>query len=109
MHQINVINDLLNWIEGNLDNNITLASITAVSGYSKWHLQRIFKYYTGQRIGLYIRCRKLASAARDLRLTDTPLVQIAEKYSFDSQSSFTRCFKKYFSVTPGAYRHRYRG
>ena len=43
MYQQQVITQLLAWIEQNLDQPLTLDDIAAKSGYSKWHLQRLFK------------------------------------------------------------------
>ncbi|CVC77114.1 Right origin-binding protein [Serratia marcescens] len=47
MHQQQVIEQLLAWIEQSLDQPLTLDDIAAKSGYSKWHLQRMFKQHTG--------------------------------------------------------------
>jgi len=83
---------------------IDLDDVAAKSGYSKWHLQRIFKCVTGQKLGSYIRARKLSQASIFLQLTSRPIIDIALQYHFDSQQSFTRAFRKQFSVTPD--RHR---
>lgn len=104
MHQENVISQLLAWIEQNLDQLLTVGSIAAKSGYSKWHLQRMFKHFTGEMLGSYVRRRRLTAAARELRLTSTTVACIADKYQFDSQQTFTRSFKKQFGVPPAAFR-----
>ncbi|MGB8667937.1 MAG: helix-turn-helix domain-containing protein [Serratia inhibens] len=104
MYQQQVIMQLLEWIEQNLDQPLTLDDIAARSGYSKWHLQRLFKQVTGQVLGTYARRRRLSAAARELRLTHISVACIADKYQFDSQQSFTRCFKKQFGLPPAGYR-----
>lgn len=104
MHQENVISQLLAWIEQSLDQPLTLDLIAARSGYSKWHLQRMFKQLTGQVLGTYARRRRLTAAARELRLTSATVACIADKYQFDSQQTFTRGFKKQFGLPPAAYR-----
>lgn len=104
MHQENVINQLLAWIEQSLDQPLTLDNIAAKSGYSKWHLQRMFKRFTGEVLGTYARRRRLTAAARELRLTSATVACIADKYQFDSQQTFTRGFKKQFGLPPAAYR-----
>lgn len=76
----------------------------AKAGYSKWHLQRMFKDVTGHAIGAYIRARRLSKSAVALRLTSRPILDIALQYRFDSQQTFTRAFKKQFSLTPALYR-----
>jgi len=104
MDQAGIIRDLLIWLEGHLDQPLSLDNVAAKAGYSKWHLQRMFKDVTGHAIGAYIRARRLTKAAVELRLTKKTILEIALKYQFDSQQSFTRRFKYIFKVTPSYYR-----
>ncbi|WP_140919492.1 MDR efflux pump AcrAB transcriptional activator RobA [Limnobaculum xujianqingii] len=104
MDQASIIHDLLDWLENHLDQPLSLDNVAAKSGYSKWHLQRMFKEVTGQAIGSYIRARRLSKAAVALRLTARPILDVALQYRFDSQQTFTRAFKKQFAQTPAFYR-----
>ena len=104
MDQAGIIRDLLIWLEGHLDQPLSLDNVAAKAGYSKWHLQRMFKDVTGHAIGAYIRARRLSKSAVALRLTARPILDIALQYRFDSQQTFTRAFKKQFSQTPALYR-----
>lgn len=104
MDQAGIIRDLLAWLEGNLDQPLSLDNVAAKAGYSKWHLQRMFKDVTGEAIGAYIRARRLGKSAVALRLTARPILDIALQYRFDSQQTFTRAFKKQFAQTPAFYR-----
>lgn len=104
MDQTGIIRDLLVWLEGHLDQPLSLDHVAARAGYSKWHLQRMFKEVTGHAIGAYIRARRLSKAAVALRLTSRPILDIALQYRFDSQQTFTRAFKKQFNQTPAWYR-----
>lgn len=104
MDQAGIIRELLSWLERHLDQPLSLDNVAAKAGYSKWHLQRMFKEVTGHAIGAYIRTRRLSKSAVALRLTARPILDIALQYCFDSQQTFTRAFKKQFSVTPALYR-----
>lgn len=104
MDQAGIIRDLLSWLETHLDQPLSLDNVAAKAGYSKWHLQRMFKDVTGNAIGAYIRARRLSKAAVALRLTSRPILDIALQYRFDSQQTFTRAFKKQFAQTPALYR-----
>ncbi|MCL2898823.1 MDR efflux pump AcrAB transcriptional activator RobA [Brenneria tiliae] len=104
MDQASIIRDLLNWLESHLDQPLSLDHVAAKAGYSKWHLQRMFKDVTGHAIGSYIRARRLTKAAVALCLTSRPILDIALQYRFDSQQTFTRAFKKQFAQTPASYR-----
>ena len=104
MDQAGIIRDLLAWLEGHLDQPLSLDNVAAKAGYSKWHLQRMFKDVTGHAIGAYIRARRLSKSAVALRLTSRPILDIALQYRFDSQQTFTRAFKQQFAQTPAFYR-----
>ncbi len=73
MDQAGIIRDLLIWLEGHLDQPLSLDNVAAKAGYSKWHLQRMFKDVTGHAIGAYIRARRLSKSAVALRLTARPI------------------------------------
>lgn len=106
MFSENVITDIIYWIEENLEKDLKLENVSQKSGYSKWHLQRMFKEQTGLTLASYIRARRLSCAAAELRLQRTPLLDIALKYRFDSQQTFSRAFKKLFNMTPYNYRRK---
>ena len=45
------IHSILSWIEDNLESPLSLEKVSERSGYSKWHLQRMFKKETGHSLG----------------------------------------------------------
>ncbi|MGK3143536.1 helix-turn-helix domain-containing protein [Pantoea sp. C2G6] len=98
------IHDLIEWIEAHLTDDLNVDQISLKSGYSKWHMQRMFKEMTGQTLAAYTRKRRLTMAAMALRLTRMTLIDIAVRFGFDNQQNFTRVFKGHFSLTPGAFR-----
>jgi len=76
------------------------------SGYSKWHLQRLFRQETGMKLATYIRERRLSESAILLKMTSAPVIHAAEKFGFTNQQAFTRTFTKYFCLPPARYRQR---
>lgn len=108
MLQEEIIHSLTHWIDQNLDKNLSIDEVAAKSGYSKWHLQRMFRTVTKQTLGGYIRERRLTLAAEALRQTLRPVFDIAMQYGYDSQQTFSRVFRRQFSQTPTAYRHSMR-
>lgn len=96
--------DAINYIENNLHNNIQLADIANVAGYSKFHFDRLFQYAVGESLIEYVRKRKLTEASSELLTTDKRIIEIAIKYGYHSQQSFTTTFRKYFNETPRQYR-----
>ncbi|RYM62649.1 DNA-binding transcriptional regulator RamA [Serratia proteamaculans] len=98
------INEMLKWIEGNLGAELNIKTIAKKSGYSRFHIQRIFKLHAGLTLAQYIRMRRVTEAAIALRFTDRKIMDIALDYGFDSQQVFTRTFKKQLETTPGELR-----
>ncbi|GKX63953.1 helix-turn-helix domain-containing protein [Pragia fontium] len=105
MLQTTIIKELVNWIEGHLEEPLTVKRVATKSGYSQWHLQRLFKDTTGDSLAYYIRKKRLQNAASELKQSKRTIADIAYQYQFDSQQSFTRAFKKMFSTTPSDYRY----
>ncbi len=103
-----IIRTLTDWIEDNLDKTLSIEEVAAKSGYSKWHLQRMFRAVTRQTLGDYIRQRRLTRAAETLCQTQRPVFDIALQYGYDSQQTFSRVFRRQFDQTPTAYRHAMR-
>ncbi len=102
--QERVVNELIEWIEMNIHNTIHISDVVKKSGYSTWHMQRMFKESMQQSLGAYIRVRKMIRAANDLILTRNTVLQIALDYGFNDQQSFTRVFKRHYNCPPGRWR-----
>lgn len=106
--QDEVIQELLNWIDANIEQPLKIENVAIRSGYSKWHLQRLFNKIVNKPLGNYIRDKKLEKAAHDLMVTDASIISISLKYGFDSQQSFSRTFSQKYHVPPAYWRKRYR-
>ncbi|EGS1688273.1 helix-turn-helix domain-containing protein, partial [Enterobacter cloacae] len=101
--ELHVIN-LLEWIEDNLDENISAEDIVLKSGYTKWHLQKMFKSYTGLTMIQYVRMRRLSKAAMALKYSKKTIAELIDVYRFKSQSSFTRAFTSFYGMSPARFR-----
>ncbi|NWA63186.1 helix-turn-helix domain-containing protein [Pantoea sp. B9002] len=104
MDRLNIIHDLQEWIEHHLGEKLGIEEVANKSGYSKFHLQRLFRELSGYTIGSYIRFRRLTKAAIELKLTNLSVGDIAERYNYSSQSAFTRTFFSHYRSTPADYR-----
>ena len=94
----------IDYIEKNLDADISAANVAKVAGISQWHFQRIFKALTNETLKTYIRSRRFANALEKLLLTNNRILEISLEAGFESQESFTRAFKQAFNMTPNQYR-----
>lgn len=106
--QEDVIYSLVQWIENNLERKLTIAEVATRAGYSKWHLQRLFRSVTGCSLADYIRSRKLEGARLTLISGEGSIIDIATLYGFSSQQSFTRVFVNRYRVPPRRYRIMFR-
>ncbi|HHU2771478.1 TPA: helix-turn-helix domain-containing protein, partial [Escherichia coli] len=93
------INDLARWIDDHLEMELSVDIVAKKAGYSKWYLQRLYKYVIGIPLGRYIRDSRLTNAAEELRSTTESVTTIAFKYQFDSQQTFTRAFTRRFGIS----------
>lgn len=96
----------VDFIEANLDDELSIGDVARAAGISRWHYQRIFRSMTGETVKAYIRARRLARSLHRLRHTELRVLDIAIMAGFGSQEAFARAFKKAFGVTPSHYRAR---
>jgi AraC-like DNA-binding protein len=99
-----IIQRSIQYIENHLGADLSLERIARQAGFSKYHYHRIFQKEVGVSISEYIRYRRIADSAQLLLYTDEKIIDIALLYRFESQESYTRSFKKYYSLPPGQYR-----
>ncbi|ARU94261.1 helix-turn-helix domain-containing protein [Tatumella citrea] len=95
---------LTHWIDDNIHLPLKIEQVAERSGYSRWHLQRMFYQVMKQSLGKYIREKKLMRAAEDLRNSNETVMEISLRYGFESQQSFTRSFSGKYHLPPAAFR-----
>lgn len=96
--------EMIDWIELNIENNPTLMDMSKQIGYSPYYCSNLFHRITGMTIKKYLSGRKLCYIATALRDTNRRILDIALQFGFSSQESMTRAFVKAFGCTPKAYR-----
>jgi len=107
MFRKNIVSDLIIWIDENIDNRLKIDDFVEKSGYSKWHIQRMFREATGQPLASYCRQKRLAAAAKMLCSQPGPILTVALLHGFPSHETFHKAFKRQFGVTPGQYRENH--
>ncbi|MCS2153107.1 helix-turn-helix domain-containing protein [Scandinavium goeteborgense] len=103
-HTINVIDDIVIWIHNNINEHINIDYISKMSGYSKWHVQRMFKSVVGVSLIKYIRDRRLELAASLLLETHQNVTEVIQQIGYDDLCTFNRNFNKKFNASPTQYR-----
>ncbi|HAT3730482.1 helix-turn-helix domain-containing protein [Serratia marcescens] len=100
-----ILVQVLEYMEKNIIEGLSVEKVSIVSGYSKWHLQRLFKHYFGITLGTYIRNRKLSRSAVLLKQHQGNILDVALASGFASQQCYTRAFKRFFGETPNSFRN----
>lgn len=98
------VNEVLSYINNNLDENLDLKTLSEVSNFSTFHFHRIMRSFLNEPIGSYIVRIRLEAAANFIVHTDLSITDIAYKIGYDTPSSFTRAFKKRFDVSPADFK-----
>ena len=100
------INQLIDYIELHLEDNISLEDMASEFGYSEYYLSKKFRKETGETIKEFIRKSRLKRAAYYLVNTNLSVSSISEKLRFSSQSYFISKFKEEYGMTPNEYKSK---
>ena len=86
----------------------TLESLSALVGYSPFHLAHQFRAYTGTSVHQYLSSLRAAAALRRIEAGDTSLATIAVDLEFAHHSHLTATLRKRLGMTPQMIRRRLR-
>lgn len=100
MNYIVEIQKAINYIEENLEENINYEKVAKEIGMSSFYFHRIFSAIVGISPTGYIRNRRLTCAADELSRSNTQILNVAIKYGFESNESFSRAFTKFHGINP---------
>lgn len=92
------------YVEDNLDANLSMADMAAVANMSEFHFSRLFKESTGCTPYRYIVNRRVQRGRELLAKTALPLPEVSERLGFGDQSHFTTVFRKHVGMTPKQFR-----
>ncbi len=95
---------LIEFVEENLDRDLSLEAMAQEVGISPLYLPRAFKAAIGQSPHQYVLARRIERARELLRDTDLPIVDVALSSGFSSQSHLSNWFVRIVGVSPAAYR-----
>jgi AraC family transcriptional regulator len=91
---------VLDYIESNLDGQLTLTELARIADLSLHHFARMFKRTIGVAPYRYVLERRVERAKGMLRTARASLVDISLAVGFDSQSHFTSAFSRMVGATP---------
>ncbi|HOT45376.1 MAG TPA: helix-turn-helix domain-containing protein [Spirochaetota bacterium] len=95
---------VVDFLKANYQSDIAADGMAMAMGLSRDRMNRVFRAFTGHRLGEYINRLRIEDAARQLRETDLRIAEIAFSVGFESVIVFNRAFLKIMDMTPTEYR-----
>ncbi|MDQ0150267.1 GyrI-like domain-containing protein [Eubacterium multiforme] len=90
----------IEYIEENLDGDISYEKAAQIACCSTNYFQRMFAYVTGITLVEYIRRRKMTQASFELQSQDVKVLDVALKYGYTSPTAFNRAFQSVHGISP---------
>lgn len=106
MNDNTLIENVIDYIETNLDEDLSLEKISKALNYSKFYIARAFAQQTNCTIYKYIQRRRLTIAAQKLVETNISVIEIAYEAHYSSQQAFNLAFRQLYLCTPQVYRKK---
>lgn len=98
------IQKIVEWINNDPENIPSAIEAAQSVCYERSYLSRIFKQATGTTYNTYSNTVKIAFAAVQLRNTEMPVSEIAEKLGYSESAAFTHAFTIACGCSPSEYR-----
>ena len=98
--------ELVDYIDGNLDSRLTLASLASKCFYNPSYFSRIFKEKFDMSLTEYINRRRIDTAIELLRSSKLSVDDISFKVGFCDRSTFYHVFSRITGKTPTDYREQ---
>ena len=99
---------LLEWIEANLDKNLTVDALSRKAAMSPRNFARRFREETGTTPYRWITYQRVLSAQRHLEESDDSIDAVAQAVGIQTAATFRHHFRQFFRITPTDYRKRFR-
>lgn len=99
----NLYENIIQYIDTQLDQDLSLEHLAGKFYASKYHIAHIFKENTGISIHQYIMKKRLA-ACQDAILSNISITKAYLMFGFKDYSSFYRAFKKEYGISPKEFR-----
>ncbi len=100
MNNLSRLQDVIEYIEEHLTDKIDYNELAKIMAVSEQSMQRIFVFITDMSLSEYIKKRRFSKAYEELINSNVRVIDLAMKYQYESEISFSRAFKSIFNMTP---------
>ncbi len=102
------INRVLDYIDANIDKELTLEKLAEVAHFSRFHFHRIFSSMIGETLNHFIQRIRIEKAACQLIINrNKPITEIAFDCGFSGSAAFARAFRDVFNMSASDWRKKY--
>lgn len=98
------LNRVVNYIEDNLEKELSLNALADIGGFNASYLSRLFKQLKKETISDFILHKRIGLAKELLTDTNVKIQEVAAKVGYLSSRSFTRAFHNEVGISPTEYR-----
>ena len=102
---VRMIEKCKEYIQQNLDKDLSLNSIAEYVNMNPSYFSRVFKSKTGENLSAYIHRIRVERAKAMISQSGRKISEIGESLGFESPAYFTTYFKKATGYTPQSYRN----
>ena len=101
------VNRVLDYVSRHLDGELSLAGLSRVGCFSRFHFHRIFQGVTGETLNSHVRRVRLERAALLMRTAPGKrITDVALETGFAGTAEFSRAFKNHFGRTASSWDRR---
>jgi len=104
--QTGLVDKVHQYIEGNMNDRLSLQTIAAHIGLHPAYLSRVYRAETGNNLSEYILRYRMELASHLLRNSDKKIYEIAQILGYQAVPHFIKRFKAFSTMTPQEFRDR---
>lgn len=94
------LNELIDYIEQNLDQDISYSKLAQFLGVNEYTMQSLFSLLCNITVSDYIRKRRLSESGFYLYKTNAKIIDVALRYNYENPTSFSRAFERFHGIKP---------
>ena len=104
-HYVSGINRVIDYIEANIDAELSLQDLARVASFSPFHFHRIFRAMVGETLGHFIQRVRIEKAAAQLVANPSKsITEVALGCGFSGSAPFARAFREAFGMSASEWR-----
>jgi len=97
---------VLKYIESNLEDDLSIGSLSGIANLSKYHFHRQFSSLFGVGVSSYIKMLRMRKASYQLAFRDEiKVIDVALMNGYESSEAFSRAFKAFQGQSPRQFRN----